>query len=121
MRFVRPVSFSVLFSGDKLESFRPTRGIRQGDPISPYLFLLAVEGLSCLLKSRIQSSMLKGITVAPSAPMVNHLLFTDDSLLVFSSKSGECFVVEGGLTVILLSVGTKNQYGEIIHTLCKGC
>ena len=75
MRFVRLVSFSVLFNGDKLESFRPTRGIRQGDPISPHLFLIAAEGLSCLLKSIIQSSVLKGITVASSAPMVSHLLF----------------------------------------------
>ena len=82
MRFVRSVSFLVLFNGDKLESFRPTHGIRQGDPISPYLFLLAVEGLLCLLKSRIQSSD-KGITVASSAPMVSHLLFADDSLLFF--------------------------------------
>jgi len=82
MRFVRSVSFSALFNGDKLETFRPTRGIRQGDSISPYLFLLAVEGLLCLLKSRIQSSD-KGITVASSAPMVSHLLFADDSLLFF--------------------------------------
>ena len=41
MRFVRSVSFLVLFNGDKLESFRPTHGIQQGDPISPYLFLQA--------------------------------------------------------------------------------
>jgi hypothetical protein len=63
MRFVRSVLFSVLFNGDKLESFSPTRGIRQGDTISPYLFLLVAKGPSCLLKSRIKSSVLKGIMV----------------------------------------------------------
>ena len=56
MRLVTTVSFSVLFNGDRLENFVPSRGIRQGDPISPYLFLLAAEGLSCLLNSRVQSS-----------------------------------------------------------------
>jgi len=78
---VTSVSFSVLFNGDRLDSFKPSRGIRQGDPISPYLFLLAAEGLSCLLKARNQSSVLNGIKVAPSAPVVSHLLFADDSLL----------------------------------------
>ena len=74
MRMIGSVSFSMLFNGQKLESFKPMRGIRQGDPISPYLFLLAAEVLSCLLKSRIQSSNIMGIRVAPSAPMVSHLL-----------------------------------------------
>ena len=50
MGMVSSVSFSVCFNGEKLDSFIPTRGIRQGDPISPYLFLIAAEGLSCLLK-----------------------------------------------------------------------
>jgi hypothetical protein len=81
MRLISTVSFSVLFNGERLESFPPTRGIRQGDPISPYLFLLAAEGISCLLNSRIQSSSLKGIKVAPSSPVVSHLLFADDNLL----------------------------------------
>ena len=54
MRLISTVSFSVLFNGERLSSFKPTRGIRQGDPISPYLFLLVAEGLSCLLNSRIQ-------------------------------------------------------------------
>ena len=55
MRMVTTVSFLVLFNGERLEDFSPSRGIRQGDPISPYLFLLAAEGLSCLLKSRSDS------------------------------------------------------------------
>ena len=80
MGMVSSVSFSVMFNGEKLEEFNPMRDIRQGDPISPYLFLLAAEGLSCLLKSSSQSSVLGGVKVAPTAPVVNHLLFADDSL-----------------------------------------
>jgi hypothetical protein len=89
MRLVTTVSFSVLFNGERLERFQPSRGIRQGDLISPYLFLLAAEGLSCLLKSRDESSHLSGIKVAPSALAVNHLLFADDGLLLFK-ENREC-------------------------------
>jgi hypothetical protein len=79
MRLVTTVSFQVLFNGGRLPQFLPTRGVRQGDPISPYLFLLAAEGLSCLLKHHSLSSELHGLMVAPSAPAVSHLLFADDS------------------------------------------
>ena len=89
---VSSVKFSVLFNGAPTKAFKPTRGIRQGDPISSYLFLLAAEGLSCLLKSRSveESSCLQGLKVASSAPAVNHLLFADDSLLFVKAS------VEGG-------------------------
>lgn len=53
MNLVTSVKFSVLFNGKKLEEFRPTRGIRQGVPISPYLVLLIAEGLSYLLKDQV--------------------------------------------------------------------
>jgi hypothetical protein len=121
MRLVTTVSFSVLFNGDRLESFRPSRGIRQGDPISPYLFLLAAEGLSCLLKSRIQSSNLSGVTVAPSAPMVSHLLFTDDSLLFFKANRASADQVKDILHDYCQASGQKvNMAKSSIHFL-KGC
>ena len=66
-----------------MDVFRPTRGLRQGDPISPYLFLIAAEGLSCFLKGE---GGISGISVAPNAPAVNHLLFADDNLLFFEAN-----------------------------------
>ena len=50
MMCVNSVSYSMLVNGEPKGRFFPTRGLRQGDPISPYLFLLCVEGLSAMLR-----------------------------------------------------------------------
>jgi hypothetical protein len=51
----------VRVNGDLTKPVIPTRGIRQGDPISPYLFLLCTEGVSCLLRIKEEMGLLKGI------------------------------------------------------------
>jgi hypothetical protein len=94
MILVSSISFSVLFNGSPLEELCPSRGLCQGDPISPYLFLLAAEGLSGLLKQSRQSPHLHGIKVAPTAPFVNHLLFSDDSML-FVKATDEGAMLKG--------------------------
>ena len=66
-----------------MDDFKPSRGLRQGDPISPYLFLIAAEGLSCLLKA--ENIGVQNLAVAPTAPSVNHLLFADGILLFFEA------------------------------------
>jgi hypothetical protein len=75
MRGVRLVSFLVLLNGSPTEEFGPSRGVRHGDPISPYLFLLAADDLSCALKDAMTAGSVEGIQVAQTAPKVNHLLF----------------------------------------------
>jgi hypothetical protein len=121
MSMVSSVSFSVLFNGAPLEEFRPSRGLRQGDPISPYLFLLAAEGLSGLLKNSRQSSLLEGIKVAPTAPAVNHLLFADDSPLLVKA------CVDGALEVNAILEKCCNASGQRVNRdkssvfFSKGC
>jgi hypothetical protein len=118
---VRSVSFSVLFDGTKLESFKPTWGIRQGDPISPYLFLLAAEGPSCLLKVHDQSSQIGGIKVAPTTPPVNHLLFADDSLLFFKGSREEAEELSSHLDVYCQASGQRINTDKSSIFFTKGC
>jgi hypothetical protein len=121
MKLVCSVSFSVILNGNKLEGFKPSRGIRQGDPISPYLFLLAAEGLSCLLKFCSRSSDLMGIRVAPLAPMVSHLLFTDDSLLLFRANRENAETMKNALDLYCRASGQQvNLEKSWIH-FAKGC
>lgn len=94
MQCVESVQFSVRVNGQLSEVFTLTRGIRQGDPISPYLFLLCAEGLSSLLKYTGPQFLAKGIRVGVHAPWVSHLLFVDDCLLFteVSTRGGQRLV-----------------------------
>jgi hypothetical protein len=103
MRCVTSVKYAVKVNGELTESFLPTRGIRQGDPISPYLFLLCAEGLSCLLQKKEETGELKGIRNGKSGPSISHLLFADDS--VFFTRGDERSI---------------NALKSALHTYCDG-
>lgn len=118
---VTTISFSVLFNGECLDRFQPTRGVRQGDPISPYLFLLAAEGLSCLLKARNQSSVLNGIKVDESAPTVNHLLFADDGLLFFRATRESAREIKEVLQLYCQASGQMVNMDKSSIFFAKGC
>ena len=68
----------------------PTRGIRQGDPLSPYLFLLCAEGLSSLIKASVANGVLKGISVCRGGPELSHLFFVDNSLIFYRVSMEDC-------------------------------
>jgi hypothetical protein len=81
MACVTTVRYTVRFNGNMLDSFTPSRGIRQGDPLSPYLFLFVADGLSCLIRKEIENNALCELHICRRAPSISHLLFADDSLL----------------------------------------
>ncbi|KAJ9701497.1 hypothetical protein PVL29_006726 [Vitis rotundifolia] len=88
---ISTASFSVLINGSPAGFFQSTRGLRQGDPISPYLFVLGMEALSCLINRAVRGGFLTGCRLrgrGGSGMQVSHLLFADDTL-VFCEDSLE--------------------------------
>ena len=85
MKCVSSVRCTVRVNGELLPYFTPSRGFRQGDPVSPFLFLICAEGLTSLLNHYGSPHIDKGIRVSFRAPWVNLLLFADDSLIFISA------------------------------------
>lgn len=80
MQCVRTVSYSYLLNGAAQGSVNPQRGIRQGDPLSPFIFILCSEVLSGLCKKAQDEQKLTGIKVGKQSPRISHLLFADDTM-----------------------------------------
>lgn len=80
------VSYSVNFNESQVGPIIPLRGLRQGDLLSPYMFLLCVEGLSCLIKKVAGEGKINGCRIHVQAPLITHLLFIDDSFFFLKSN-----------------------------------
>ena len=73
----------VLVNGSQTPEFLLERGLRQGDPLSPFLILLVAEGLNVMMKARVGNNIFTRYSVGAHASMVvSHLQFADDTLLV---------------------------------------
>lgn len=80
------VTFSTLINGSPYGLFKPSRGLRQGDPLSLFLFILATEALTRLISKEEHLGNIHGIKIGRSCPSFSHLLFADD-LLFFSEAN----------------------------------
>ena len=90
MECISSVSYSILINGSPQGLLKPTRGLRQGDPLSPYLFLLCAEGLHGLLHQAANNKLIRGISLSRGGPQLTHLFFADDSLLFCRDRRDEC-------------------------------
>ncbi|XP_024178139.1 uncharacterized protein LOC112184080 [Rosa chinensis] len=110
MSCISQVTYSILIQGEPSTKLSPTRGIRQGDPLSPYIFILCAEGLSALISDAVQHNAITGLQMCPQAPTLHHLFFADDSFLFGTATEGECYKFKAILDTYERASGQQVNY-----------
>lgn len=107
LQCVTSVSYRIIHGQNNMGPIQPRRGIRQGDPLSPYLFILCAEGLSALIRRNEERKWISGIKVCNKAPSITHMLFADDSYMYCKASEEEAFRVLNMLQVFQNASGQK--------------
>lgn len=92
------VTYSICFNGQRMVSFSPTQGLRQGDPLLSYSFLLLVDVLSILLINAIYRRVLQEFSMGRQAPGMSHLLFADDCMMLFQVNTDQSLSINNFLS-----------------------
>ena len=90
MQFATIVTYSILVNGEPQGFIHPSRGLRLGDPLSPFLFLFCVEGLNALISKAASDGDIKGYSICRVGPRISHLFFANDCLLFCRATPTEC-------------------------------
>lgn len=128
---ISTVSFSVMVNGTPEGYFRSSRGLRQGDPLSPLLFVIVMEAFSRMLEKAVEEGLIRGFTVGHA--QISHLLFADDTLILCDANDEQlrnlrrlllCFEAVSGLRINLgkseaIPVGEVANVDELADIL--GC
>lgn len=106
MECVTSPSFSILINGKPYGNLQPSRGIYQGDPLLPYLFLLCTEGFTAQMEKAVQERQIQGVSICRRAPKLTNLLFADDSLLFCQATHSEVTVI---MEILQFYAGASGQ------------
>lgn len=101
MHCVSSSSLSLIWNGKRLPNFSPSKGLRQGDPLSPYLFILCMEKLSLAISEAVQDGRWKPISVSRGGPKFSHL-FADDILLFAKATCAQTRFIQNMFTTLRL-------------------
>lgn len=89
LQCVTIVSYSIIHGEHDMGPIRPSRGIRQRDPLSPYLFIICTEGLTTLIHKYEVNQWLHGVKICRNAPTVTHMLYADDIYVYCKADTNE--------------------------------
>ncbi|XP_057747767.1 uncharacterized protein LOC130966964 [Arachis stenosperma] len=107
MNCVRASSLSIMWNENRLDSFAPRRGLRQGDPMSPYLFVFCMERLACYISHKVVEGVWKPVSVTRGGPKFSHLMFADDLLLFCQATKSQVQMVMHSLNIFCKASGMK--------------
>jgi exonuclease III len=112
---ISTVRFSVLINGNPCGFFTSSRGLRQGDSLSPLLFVLVMEAFSRLMDRAVVRRYLEGFSVAHnngSELKVSHLLFADDTLIFCGAERDQLVHLKGVLMCFEAVSGLRINLGK---------
>jgi hypothetical protein len=103
-------SNTILWNGSKTEAFSPARGLRQGDPLSPYLFVLCMERLGAMISKCVSDGIWNPIQICKYGTRLSHLFFADDVLLFTKATVSQARDVKGVLDKFCSFSGLKVSF-----------
>nr|XP_027089582.1 uncharacterized protein LOC113710661 [Coffea arabica] len=121
MSCMSSVSYSFNINGERVGYVKPSRGIRQGDPLSPYLFLFCSEGLSNLMARAIEDRQITGLKLSRNGPVLSHLFFADDSLFCCKAHPQEARAMQRILAKYELASGQCINYDKSAAFFSRNC
>ena len=107
MSCINSASYSILVNGVPKGDIRPSRGIRQRDPLSPYLFLICSEVLNCQLQQAARSVAIGGFSLCKKGPKISHLFFVEDTLLFCPATKNDLDFIQSILVLYEEASGQK--------------
>jgi hypothetical protein len=108
MKCISTVTYRIKVNGGLMEQIIPSRGLRQGDTLSPYLFLLYAEGFSASINDAEARGRIHGVSICAGAPSITHLLFAYDSLLLLKANEENAAHLRHVLQIYETCSGQKN-------------
>lgn len=112
MECITTVNFDIFVNGEARSKVSPGRGLRQGDPLSPYLFVLVKDVLSKLMQQGIADSQREGMIINKHCPVLSHIFFADDAILFLKAELKNCRAVKSILDLYGLASGQLINFNK---------
>lgn len=116
MNCIKEGSCRLLWNDEATNQIKPFRGLRQGDPLSTYLFILCIEKLTHWIQRQVDEGCWKAVKASRRGPEISHLFFADDIILFSEANEDDIKLIQEILSAFAHSSGQEiNFIGQEIN------